>query len=125
MSDSILTSIKKVLGIEEEYTPFDVDIIMHINSVFGTLHQIGIGPIAGFMIEDDTLTWSDFLDNDIRYNAVKTYVSLKVRILFDPPTTSYLIGALNEQVKEIEWRLSTTREETDYTDPVVVVVEEV
>jgi hypothetical protein len=110
VSDSILTSTKKVLGITEDYTPFDVDILMHINSVFSTLHQLGIGPTAGFSIEDATPTWSDFLGDDDRLNSVKTYVYLKVRLAFDPPGTSYLIQAIERQAQELEWRLNIVRE---------------
>jgi hypothetical protein len=106
MTDSILESTKKILGIDAGYTAFDLDIMTHINSVFFTLHQLGIGPAEGFMIEDAEAKWVDFLGTDPRYNAVKTYVYLRVRLLFDPPTTSYLITALTEQVKELEWRLT-------------------
>ena len=121
MSDSILTSTKKVLGIEELYTAFDVDILMHINSVFSTLHQLGIGPIEGFFIEDATPTWVTFLGTDPRLNSVKTYVYLKVRILFDPPGTSYLIDSLSRQAEELEWRLNVVRETDDWVNPFVVV----
>jgi len=121
MSDSILTSTKKVLGIEELYTAFDVDILMHINSVFSTLHQLGIGPVDGFFIEDATPTWTTFLGTDPRLNSVKTYVYLKVRILFDPPGTSYLIDSLRNQAEELEWRLNVVRETDDWVDPSVVV----
>lgn len=117
MSDSILTSTKKVLGIEEEYTAFDVDITMHINSVFSTLNQLGIGPPAGFAITDKGATWSSFFSTDPRLNSIKTYVYLKVRILFDPPGTSYLIQSLEKQAQELEWRLNVVREETEYIDP--------
>jgi hypothetical protein len=110
VSDSILTSTKKVLGITEDYTPFDVDILMHINSVFSTLHQLGIGPELGFVVEDASATWSTFLDGDPRLNSVKTYVYLKVRLLFDPPGTSYLIQAIERQAQELEWRLNVVRE---------------
>lgn len=110
MSNSILTSTKKILGVDESYTAFDVDIITHINSVFNTLNDLGIGPAEGFMIEDATANWSDFLGTDVNLNSVKTYMYLRVRMLFDPPTTSYLINALNEQKKELEWRLNSRRE---------------
>lgn len=119
MSDSILTSTKKVLGIEEDYTAFDVDVMMHINSTFATLNQLGIGPVNGFAIEDAQPTWSDFIGDELKLNSVKTYVFLKVRILFDPPTTSYLIESLRKQSQELEWRLNVVREEEDYTDPFV------
>lgn len=114
MSDSILTSTKKVLGIEAAYTAFDMDILMHINSVFSTLHQLGIGPDAGFSIVDDADTWTTFLGTDPRYNAVKTYVYLRVRMLFDPPGTSYLISSLQRQSEELEWRLTAAQENQDY-----------
>lgn len=106
MSTSILTSTKKILGIEESYTVFDSDIVMHINSVFSTLTQLGVGPSYGFMIEDADAVWSDFLGDDPRLNPVKTYVYLRVRLLFDPPTTSFLIASYQEQIKELEWRLN-------------------
>lgn len=117
MSDSILDSTKKVLGLEADYTAFDIDIIMHINSVFSTLQQIGVGPSAGYAIEDDAALWSDFLGSDPRLNAVKTYMYLRVRLLFDPPQTSYGVEALKEQIKEHEWRLNTYMEATIWVDP--------
>lgn len=110
MTDSILISTKKILGIDAAYTAFDVDVITHINSAFSTLNQLGIGPVEGFMIVDDTTTWDLFLEYDSRMNAVKSYVYLRVRLLFDPPTTSYLITAMKEQVQELEWRLNVVRE---------------
>lgn len=127
MTDSILTSTKKILGIEESYTAFDEDIMLHINSVFSILNQLGIGPDDGYAIGDSSDTWDDFFGDDARLNSVKTYVYLRVRLLFDPPTTSYLINSMNEQVKELEWRLNVQREETSWTDPnpVVILDEEV
>lgn len=117
---SILTSVKKILGIEEDYTAFDPDVVIHINSVFFTLNQLGIGPTTGFAIEDDTATWDDFLDGDLRLNSVKTYVYLRVRLLFDPPTTSYMIEAMRDQIRELEWRINVYREEEGWTDPELV-----
>ena len=117
METSILTSTKKVLGIDAAYVVCDLDIITHINSVFSTLTQLGIGPADGFMIEDDTADWTDFIGDDLQYNAVKTYVFLKVRMLFDPPQTSYLLDAMNHQIAEVEWRLNVHREETGWVDP--------
>lgn len=108
--ESILLSTKKVLGIDSEYTAFDVDILMHINSVFTILNQLGVGPENGFMIEDATATWDLFFGSDLRYNAIKTYVYLRVRLLFDPPTTSYLLESVNAQCRELEWRLNVQRE---------------
>lgn len=105
--DSILTSIKKLLGIEEDYEHFDQDIIMHINSVFMVLHQLGVG-VNSYFIEDKTATWNDFLgENGIaNYQAVKSYIYLKVRLVFDPPTNSYTVEAINNQIKELEWRFT-------------------
>lgn len=118
METSILTSTKKILGLDADYTAFDLDVITHINSVFSTLTQLGVGPVAGFMIEDETADWSDFIPiDDIQYNSVKTYMYLRVRMLFDPPSTSFVIAALNEQIKELEWRLNVHREETGWVDP--------
>ena len=108
--ESILTSIKKLLGIEEDYTHFDPDIIMHINTVFMILSQIGVGPPEGFRIEDDIPTWSDYTDNNLLLEPVKTYIYLKVRLMFDPPTGSSLIEAMNRQISELEWRLNWVAE---------------
>lgn len=117
MESSILTSTKKNLGIPEDYTVFDLDVITHINSAFSTLTQLGVGPPEGFMIEDASAVWDDFIVDDLQYNAVKTYIYLRVRQVFDPPATSYLISAFNEQIKELEWRLNVHREETGWVDP--------
>jgi hypothetical protein len=117
MYESILTGTKKNLGIDTAYTAFDPDIIMHINSVFSILNGIGLGPAEGFMIDDDTAEWAEFMGTDNRLNSVKTYVYLRVRMLFDPPTTSYMITALEAQYKEIEWRLSIQRESVAWVDP--------
>jgi len=117
METSILTGTKKILGIPEDYTVFDHDIITHINTAFSTLTQLGVGPVEGFMIEDETSEWTEFIVDDYQYNSVKTYVYLRVRQLFDPPTTSYLITAFNEQIRELEWRLNVHREETGWVDP--------
>lgn len=114
---SILTDVKKMLGIDSSYEVFDADILIHINTVFSTLNQLGIGPTTGFMIEDDTAEWDAFLAGDLRLNSVKSYVYLRVRLLFDPPQTSYLIDSQRKQVEEFEWRLNTYREETAWVDP--------
>lgn len=119
MEQSILNSTKKILGIDADYTVFDLDIITHINTAFSILTQLGVGPEEGFMIEDDTALWTQFdpIDDNLNFNAVKSYVFLKVRQLFDPPTTSYLITATNEQIAELEWRLNTYREGSEYVPP--------
>ena len=104
--DSILTSIKKLLGITEEYEHFDTDLIIHINSAFMALTQIGVGPSEGFAIRDADAIWSDFIPDPVKQQAVKTYVYLKVKLIFDPPLSSGAITAMNEQIKEYEWRLN-------------------
>lgn len=111
MSDeSILDSTKKSLGLSADYTVFDTDIISYINTVLGTLQQLGIGPDSGFEIIDSNATWEQFLGTYNGYNPVHTYVGLRVRLLFDPPATSYHITAIQEQIKELEWRLNVQRE---------------
>lgn len=104
--DSILTSIKKLLGITEDYTHFDSDLIMHINSVFMILTQIGVGPAGGFTITDKSTVWNDYLPEGSGIEAVKTYMSLKVRLLFDPPNSSAIMDAMNRSANELEWRLN-------------------
>lgn len=118
MIASILDSVKKTLNLADDYTPFDEDIILHINSVFSTLNQLGVGPVEGFMIEDKTTTWDAFLGSDPRLNHVKSYVFLRVRLLFDPPQSGYHTTALEAQIKEHEWRLNVQREQTEWTDPI-------
>ena len=125
MEQSILTSTKKILGVGETDTSFDLDIITHINTAFSTLTQLGVGPVEGFMIEDADSEWDEFIGEDSRYQSVKSYVFLKVRQLFDPPTTSYLIDAVNKQINELEWRLNVNRERTDWVDPNPIVDVEV
>ena len=104
--ESILTSIKKMLGISEDYTQFDEDIVRHINSVFLTLTQLGVGPAGGFKIEDNTAEWTDFIEDNIHLEAVSTYIYLKVKLLFDPPPSSAVIQSMKEQIAELEWRLN-------------------
>ena len=106
METSILTSIKKMLGIAEDYIEFDEDIITHINSVFLNLMQLGVGPEEGFMIEDDTAVWEDFIDDSIQLQAVKTYMYLKVKLLFDPPLSSSVTESFTRMIAELEWRLN-------------------
>ena len=108
--ESILTSIKKLLGIDEEYTQFDSDIIMHINSVFLNLTQLGVGPSEGFQIEDDSDTWEDFIGDSNQLQAVKLYVYLKVKLLFDPPLSSSVIESMNRMITDLEWRLNVAVE---------------
>lgn len=107
-NESILTSIKKLLGISEEYTHFDTDIVIHINSVFMVLKQLGVGPAEGYSIESADNNWTDFIpDASItKVNAIKSYVYLKVKLLFDPPLSSSVMEAMNRQISEFEWRLN-------------------
>ena len=122
MDESILNSVKKMLNLQADYTAFDLDIIMHINSVFSTLHQLGVGPTDGFEITDNVPTWDSFTLGDVRYNMVKSYVYKKVRLVFDPPANSFTVTALEKQIAEDEWRLNIIRE-GDITDaPIMEVI---
>lgn len=103
--DSILTSVKKLLGLTEECTDFDTDLILQINSVFMILQQLGVGPEGGFSIADDTATWSEYLGDNEQLEAVKIYMGLKVRMLFDPPQSSTAMEAGKNMLSELEWRL--------------------
>lgn len=107
VTDSILLTVKKMLGIAEEYTAFDIDLIVNINSVFLTLNQLGVGPEKPYRIEGSEESWEDFLKNDReKFPGVETYVYLKTRLLFDPPTNSFLVDAMQKQCDELEWRLN-------------------
>lgn len=113
MEASILTSVKKNLGIDEEYTAFDPDILMHINTVFGTLHQLAIGPEDALYIETEdakNVKWDALLGGAKNLNGVKTYVFLRVKMLFDPPPTSFAITAMEKQIEALEWRLNVEAE---------------
>jgi hypothetical protein len=112
MEQSILTSTKKILGVSANYTAFDLDIITHINSVFSTLNQLGVGPANGFMIEDSSAIWSDLELPQNQLSMVRAYMFLKVRMLFDPPSTSFHIEAMENQIREHEFRLSLFHEST-------------
>lgn len=108
--DSILNSIKKLLGMPLDYTPFDTDIITHINTVFANLAQMGVCPSEkGFQIEDSSTEWSEFTDDDMLINNVKTYVYLKVRLIFDPPANGTIIESIKSQINELEYRLYTQK----------------
>ena len=108
MSDSILNSIKKLLGLTEDYKFFDADIIMHINMAFMILYQLGVGTEAPFSIEDETPVWSDFLGDSQDLYGVKTYIYLKVKLVFDPPQSSAVMEAIKQNIQELEWRLNVT-----------------
>lgn len=113
LEEKILSSIKKLLGLNDGVTVFDTDIVIHINTVFANLTQMGVGPQddegknIGFRISTGNEVWGDFTDNDILIENVKSYVYIKVKMIFDPPTSSALIDAYNAQAKELEWRLYT------------------
>ena len=125
--ESILTSIKKMLGITEDYDHFDSDIIMHINSTFMVLNQLGVGPSEGFAISDKNSKWSDFIPGiaGVQFEAIKTYMFLKVKLVFDPPLGGTVMESYKEQIKEYESRLNIVAEtlgvsggslELDYND---------
>jgi len=113
MDESILITIKKMLGLDDEYQPFDADVIVLINSALMTLTQLGVGPKNGYAITDYNSKWSDFLVNDIKLEAVKNYVYLKVRVTFDPPTSSSVLEAYKQQLNELEWRLNVQAESVE------------
>ena len=108
--DNILSSIKKLLGIPTEETAFDSDIIMHINSVFMILNQLGVGPTNGFTISDDYALWSDFIPDGQNLELVKSYMYMKVRLMFDPPSSSAVLSAMEKSISEFEWRLNVQAE---------------
>jgi len=114
----ILVSVKKVLGLPEADTSFDVDIIIHINSALARLNQLGIGPVEGFMIEDDTSTWDAFLGDKKLLNQARTYVYMAVRIVFDPPGSGFALTSMEKQIEKLEWLLNVVREGDEWTAPV-------
>lgn len=115
MDHSILGSTKKILGIDPDDDTFDLDIITFINLALSTIQQLGVG--QGFQIEDDTATWEDFTQDPEFLGLIKTIVYLRVRMLFDPPNTSYTQTAMINQIEEFEWRLNVLREDTAWVDP--------
>ena len=106
--DSILTSIKKLLGIAEDYEHFDADLIIHINSIFSILTQLGVGPSDGYSISSKTETWADFIPDLSQIESVKTYVYLRVKLIFDPPLSSAVMEAMKQTISELEWRLNVS-----------------
>lgn len=119
LEDSILESVKKLLGAGPDYAVFDPDIIMGINAAFGTLHQLGVGPSDGFAITDEHDQWSDFLTAGSIFDEVRTYVFMRVKLIFDPPSSSFVLDSYKEQIKELEWRLTVKAEEFRGTTPYV------
>ena len=103
--ESILDSVKAMLGITPEQTHFYQDIIMHINSVFVILQQIGVGPKEGFTITDSSATWDEYINGNVNLQMVKSYMGLRVKLLFDPPTSSGYMDCIKQQIAEFEWRM--------------------
>ena len=122
--ESILTSIKKMLGIEEIYEHFDPEIIVYINSVFMNLNQLGVGPETGFSIIDKIQTWTDYFGVDAYLEAVKSYIYMKVRLIFDPPSNAFVLEAMERQITEIEWRINVEVENRLAALAEVLVLEE-
>lgn len=110
MEESILTSIKQLLGPTCDDTHFDHDIILHINSVFMILNQMGVGPKNAFKIIDDLAIWSDFISDENNLESVKSYIYLKVKLLFDPPSGSAVTETIKQMINELEWRLTVEAE---------------
>lgn len=105
MDQSILKTIRKLIGPEEDYTHFDPDLIIHINTAIGILSQLGVGPEDGFFIQDETSKWSDFLEDEVMYEMVKSYIYLFVKNVFDPPSNSFIVNSFEKTLKELEWRI--------------------
>lgn len=114
--ESILTSIKKMLGIDEEYDHFDADVIFHINSALMTLNQLGVGPKDGFFVSTDEQTWEEYLGESKKLESVKSYIYLRVKMLFDPPANATIVEAMNKQIAEFEWRLNVQAETNTETE---------
>ena len=125
MEERILVSLKKVLGLDEDRVEFDEDIIMHANAAFSTLFDLGIAPSSGFMIEDASAEWSELVTKNIPlFNDVRSYVALRVRMLFDPPETPQLLGSFERQIKELEYRMTTRKEALEWVPPVLPSISE-
>lgn len=114
--ESILTSIKKLLGIDESYEQFDVDLIICINSALSILTQLGVGPSMGFSIGSKDTTWGEFVSGNTDLELIKSYVHLKVKLLFDPPLTSAVIESINRTLSELEWRIQVIADPVETTN---------
>lgn len=110
MRDSILNTIKKVLGLDPEYKPFDEDIILYINSALFVLFQLGVGPKQGFSIQGSEEVWGDFLPDQLLFESVKEYIATSVQLAFDPPSNSFVMTAKENKLKELEWRINVQAE---------------
>jgi hypothetical protein len=113
---SILTSVKQLLGIEDSVTVFDKDIIIHINTVFMMLNQLGVGPEIGFSIDDNTTVWIDYITKEQNQEAVKSYMYLNLKLLFDPPASGSVLLSVDRQIAMLEWRLNVQADEGGITD---------
>lgn len=110
VNSSILNTIKNMLGVDETFNGFDAEIMIDINSAFMNLHQLGVGPNESFQISSEQDNWSDFTEDETQLNGIKTYIYLKTRLLFDPPTNSFLVNSIDKQIQELEWRLNVNAE---------------
>ncbi len=110
MNESILNSIKQLLGVDPSYDVYDGDIMIHINTAFARLHSLGVGPKKAFFIEDESASWNDFMPEDTLFHNVKTFIHLKVKIVFDPPLSSAVLEVMKEQIKELEFLLNVAAE---------------
>ena len=113
MEESILQTVKATIGITSDQTHFDSEILMHINSIIAKLNQIGIGPTEGFRVEDESSDWSSFIGDDPNLDMVKDYISISVKLAFDPPSNSFAIDSLRKITDEYEWRLSVKATESE------------
>ena len=121
METSILKTTKKNLGLDADYTDFDPEIIGYINTALSTMTQVGVGPDEGFQIQDEFAEWDAFLGGDPRLNAVINYVSMSVRLMFDPPATSFGINAIQDQLNQMIWRIEVAANPAPApSNPVVV-----
>lgn len=117
MEPNILRTVRKICGLAADDSSFDLDLLIHINAALSILAQLGIGPAEGLEVEADTVTWEDLFGTDPLVGSIRTYICLRVRMYFDPPQTSFHINAINEQLRELEFRLNVRREEVSWTDP--------
>jgi hypothetical protein len=120
MEDSILTTIKGMLGLEVSDTSFDKEIAIYINGAIARLKQLAVGPDAGFSIKSVAETWANYLGNAENIGDIQTYIYLKVRLIFDPPTSSYVVDAIKEQIKELEWCLNADAEGVTSSEPATI-----
>lgn len=114
--NGILNTVKMMLGLETDYDAFDIDVIIAINSAFMSLNQLGVGPEGGFRIVDGTELWTDFIGDTKLLGSVQTYVYLRTKLVFDPPSTSFVLSAMQDEIKELGWRLNAQVERKEVSD---------